>query len=70
MTKRNRLAAVLLLVTVILILLIAASIPDLELQPGQKYVSQSQNDSLRSSGRAFTGEGLFFSCACSLQSPL
>jgi hypothetical protein len=61
MAKRNRLAAVLLLITAALILIVAASIPNLELQPGQKFVLPTPDDDISPvGGRYNTGEGLLF----------
>jgi hypothetical protein len=61
MTTKNRLAAALLLITAVLILLIAAGISDLELQPGQEFTMPLSEDSLDyASGRYSSGEGLLF----------
>jgi hypothetical protein len=62
MAKKNRLAAAILLITVVLILLIAAGIPNLELQPGQKYVLPTAEDDTYTGGRGryATGEGILF----------
>jgi hypothetical protein len=62
MAKKNRLAAAILLITLVLILLIAAGIPNLELQPGQKYVLPTAEDDPFTGGRGgyASGEGILF----------
>jgi hypothetical protein len=61
MTTKNRVAAALLLTTAVLILLIAAGISDLELQPGQKFTMPLSEDSFDyARSRYNSGEGLLF----------
>jgi Na+-transporting methylmalonyl-CoA/oxaloacetate decarboxylase gamma subunit len=61
MTRNNRLAAALLLVTAALTLVLAAAIPELELQPGQKFTVPIEDDPTHFRGRRYdAGEGLLF----------